>query len=81
MRTLRHDTYLEPYMTIAQLHQLASNFGLKASIAYTSQTQLIRNIQLLRGDEPCFSSEQRYVCTKICEWSQDCRKLKAQWMV
>jgi hypothetical protein len=81
MRTLRHDTYLEPYMTIAQLQQLASNFGLKASVPYTSQTQLIRNIQLLRGDEPCFSSQKRYACTEICEWSQDCRKLKAQWMV
>lgn len=67
-------------MTVEQLQQLACEFGLKASTPYTSQTQLIRNIQLLRGNEPCFSSEKRYVCTEICEWSQECRKLRAQWM-
>lgn len=67
-------------MTVEQLQQLAGEFGLKASLPYTSQTQFIRTIQLLRGKQPCFSSEKRYVCRETCEWSQDCRKLKAKWM-
>jgi hypothetical protein len=67
-------------MTIEQLHQLAFDFGLKASTPYTSQTQLIRSIQLKRGNEPCFLTEKRYACSEICEWVQDCRKLKAHWM-
>ena len=62
-------------MTIEQLQQLACKFGLKAS----SRTQVIRDIQLRRGGEPCFSTEKRYACAESCEWSQDCRKLRAQW--
>jgi len=67
-------------MTIEQLQQLVFDFGLNASISYTSQTQIIRNIQLRRGSEPCFLTEKRYGCREVCEWSQECRKLKAQWM-
>lgn len=62
-------------MTVEQLQELACTLGLKTS----SQTQLIRHIQLLRGGDPCFSTEKRYGCTEICEWSQECRKLKAHW--
>lgn len=62
-------------MTIEKLQELACQFGLKAS----SRTQIIRHIQLLRGGEPCFSSEKRYGCAESCEWSPDCRKLRAQW--
>ena len=67
-------------MTTEQLQQLVFDFGLNASIPYTSQTQIIRNIQLRRGSEPCFLTEKRYGCREVCEWSQECRKLKAQWM-
>lgn len=67
-------------MTVEQMQQLAFEFGLKPSVPYTSQTQLIRNIQLLSGQDPCFSSEKRYFCTETCEWSKECRKLRAQWM-
>ena len=67
-------------MTVEQMQQLAFEFGLKPSLPYTSQTQLIRNIQLLSGKDPCFSSEKRYSCTETCEWSKECRKLRAQWM-
>jgi len=66
-------------MTVEQLQQLASDSGLKTSAPYTSKIQLIRNIQLLRGKDPCFSSEKRYICTDVCEWSAECRKLRAQW--
>lgn len=65
-------------MTVEQLQQLASNLGLEAP--HSSQTQLIRLIQLRRGTEPCFSSEKRHLCTEmLCEWRQDCRKLRAHW--
>ena len=65
-------------MTIEQLQQLAFDFGFAG--IQVSQTQLIRNIQLRRGGDPCYLSEKRYGCTKLCEWSGECRKLKAQWM-
>ncbi|MBW8371952.1 MAG: hypothetical protein K0M66_13410 [Thiobacillus sp.] len=67
-------------MTIEQLQKLACDFGLEAHAPYTSQTQLVRNIQLRCGGDPCFATEKRYGCTEICEWSGECRKLKAQWM-
>lgn len=67
-------------MTVEQLQQLASSFGLKTSAPYTSKIQLVRNIQLLRGKDPCFSSEKRSGCKEMCEWSQECRKLRAHWM-
>lgn len=67
-------------MTTEQLQQLVFDFGLSACVPYTSQTQIIRNIQLRRGSEPCFLTEKRYGCREVCEWSQECRKLKAQWM-
>lgn len=66
-------------MTVEQLQQLAFDFGLESSAPNTSQAQLIRNIQLRCGGDPCFSTEKRYGCTEICEWSGECRKLKAQW--
>lgn len=72
--------YVEPNMTIEQLQQLACDSGLKACISYTAHTQLVRNIQQQRGSEPCFLTEKRYACREVCEWSQDCRKLKAHWM-
>lgn len=47
---------------------------------HTSQTRLIRSVQVLRGGEPCFSTEKRYNCVENCEWSQNCRKLRAVWL-
>lgn len=67
-------------MTTAQLQQLASNFGIRTSATQGSQTELIRAIQTLRDDEPCFSTDKRYDCAEICEWRQDCRKLRAVWL-
>ena len=66
-------------MTYKQLQQLAFDIGLDPTTHYTSQTQRIRTIQLQRGLEPCFVTEKRYTCSEICEWSQECRKLRAQW--
>lgn len=67
-------------MTIEQLQQLAFDFGFGGCARYTSHTQLIRDIQLRRGGDPCFLTDRRYACTKKCEFSAECRKLKAHWM-
>lgn len=67
-------------MTIEQLQQLAFDFGFQEHTLYASPAQLIRYIQLRRGSDPCFLTEKRYVCTETCEWSSECRKLKAQWL-
>jgi hypothetical protein len=64
-------------MTIQQLQQLAFDFGFSAT--HISETQLIRNIQIQRGEEPCYMSDKRYGCTTQCEWRHECCKLKAQW--
>jgi len=66
-------------MTFKQLQQLALDIGLDPTATYTTQTHRIRTIQLQRGVEPCFLTEKRYTCSEICEWSQECRKLRAQW--
>ncbi len=66
-------------MTIAQLHQLACDAGIKDYTLQTPKTVLIRKIQALRGDEPCFATDKSHDCAEICQWRRDCRKLKAAW--
>lgn len=67
-------------MTFAQLQQLASELGINEYAPHTSHTRLIRNVQVHRGGEPCFSTEKRYNCMENCEWSRSCRKLRAVWL-
>ena len=68
-------------MTFSQMQELARNLGLKEHNTHTSQTQLIRHIQLMRGDDPCYTTDKRYDCTdNNCEWRRDCRKLRAVWL-
>ena len=44
------------------------------------QASAIRAIQRQRGEEPCFSTDKRYDCTKQCEWRNNCIKLRAVWL-
>lgn len=67
-------------MTHSQLQQLASELGINEYLSPTSQTKLIRSVQVLRGAEPCYSTEKRYDCKEKCEWAQSCRKLRAVWL-
>lgn len=67
-------------MTLMELQQLARDLGVKEYATHTSQTELVRMIQALRGNEPCFSTDKRYDCTDVCEWRQNCRKLRAVWL-
>jgi hypothetical protein len=72
--------FMELNMTTMQLQQRARDSGHGACTVHTSRSQLVRIIQLRQGGEPCFLTEKRYLCTSICEWSRECRKLVAQWM-
>lgn len=67
-------------MTLMQLQQLACDAGLKEPLSHTPKTILIRKIQTLRGDEPCFDSDKSHDCAELCQWRRDCRKLKAAWL-
>ncbi|BBI99703.1 hypothetical protein FGKAn22_13960 [Ferrigenium kumadai] len=67
-------------MTHTQRQQLANELGINENVAYMSQTRLVRNVQIRRGNEPCFSTEKRYNCEEDCEWSRSCRKLRAVWL-
>lgn len=67
-------------MNIETLQQLASQNGLKQHSDNTSQKMLIRAIQKQRGEEPCFSTDKRYTCHEVCEWSGSCQKLRAVWL-
>lgn len=45
-----------------------------------SEVAVVRAVQLTRGMEPCFRTEQRLLCTEgDCEWRKECRRLVAVW--
>ncbi|MCX8049658.1 MAG: hypothetical protein N3A55_08375 [Methylohalobius sp.] len=29
---------------------------------------------------PCFRSDERYFCTRRCDWAKECKKLIAEWL-
>ena len=46
----------------------------------TSESNLIRTIQTIHNQTPCFRSEVRYTCKNIdCEWLLECKRLVAEW--
>ena len=53
----------------------------RSSNASLSQTQVIRLTQLRNGGDPCYLSDKRYTCGEKCEWSQECRQLRAKWTI
>lgn len=67
-------------MNMAQLQQIACDSRLKEYSHSIPQTALIRKIQVLRGEEPCFATDKSQECAEICQWRRDCRKLKAAWL-
>lgn len=67
-------------MDIESQRQLASVMGLPENRDGSSEKILIRAIQKQRGEEACFLSDERYNCTKVCEWSSRCKKLRAVWL-
>lgn len=69
-----------PGISVLQLQQLMASPGFNDCAHGASQTQLIRETQIERGDEPCFATEMRHDCAQLCEWRRDCRKLMAAWL-
>lgn len=67
-------------MDIESQRQLAREMGLPEKRDSSSDKILIRAIQKQRGEEPCFLSDERYNCNKVCEWRSRCKKLKAVWL-
>lgn len=67
-------------LPVLQSQQMMSSLGFNGCVHGASKTQVIRAIQMKRGDEPCFASDQRHDCALLCEWRRDCRKLMAAWM-
>jgi len=67
-------------MNMASLQQLASQIGLHEYINYSSKNVLVRAIQKHKGEDPCFSTDKRYLCKENCEWCSDCRMLRAVWL-
>lgn len=67
-------------MTLESLQHLAGQIGLHQHVHNTSPRLLIRAIQKQRGEEPCYSTDQRYSCNEICEWRESCQKLRAVWL-
>lgn len=67
--------------SIAQLMDIASTLGIKNHPQqHMSEIELIRSIQRLYHEDPCFATDKRHDCAEMCEWRQDCRKLKAVWL-
>lgn len=44
------------------------------------QTQVIRALQLLLEEVPCFATEKRHDCAEPCKWRRDCRGMVATWL-
>jgi len=67
-------------MNSESLQQLASQMGLQEYDNSSSRKVLIRAIQKQRGQEPCFLTDKRYTCDEVCEWRENCQKLRAVWL-
>ena len=57
----------------------ARSMGLGDNIFYQSKKSLVRTIQKAQGQNPCFLSDNRYVCDDYCEWTRQCKALTAAW--
>jgi len=66
--------------SVTQLMTIANTLGIKSQPQHASEIQLIRSIQRLYNEEPCFATDKRHDCAEMCEWRQDCRKPKAVWL-
>lgn len=58
----------------------ARAMGLGDHILHLSKKSLVRTIQKAQGQDPCFLSDTRYVCDSSCEWTRQCKALKAAWL-
>lgn len=69
-----------PGTSIVQFQQMANTLGLNGEDCAMSKTQVIREIQMAREEDPCFGTDKRHDCAEMCEWRRECRKLIAVWL-
>lgn len=67
-------------MNISSIQLIANEIGLEKYSNERSEKMLIRAIQKQRGEETCFATDKRYLCKQECEWSANCRRLRAVWL-
>lgn len=67
-------------MNSEALQQLVSQMGLQEYDNSSSRKVLIHAIQKQRGQEQCFLTDNRYTCDEVCEWRENCQKLRAVWL-
>ncbi len=68
-------------MNIQILKGLARGVGVVNLESIDKEQDFVRSIQVAKGHQPCFQSDQKYLCREFdCEWRRECLKLVAEWM-
>lgn len=68
-------------MNKANLHRLAREIGIDNPDQISQKTELVRAIQAISHQRPCFRSGQYMLCRDgDCIWISECKKLIAEWM-
>jgi hypothetical protein len=61
-------------MTMAEIREKAAVLGL-TGIGKLRKVELIQQIQLAEGNNPCYGAEWRHRCAEMfCCWRSDCLK-------
>ena len=70
-------------MSIKGLRRLAKSIGVENSETYTQKDELIRAIQIIMHQEPCFNSHLSNHCdiNETCLWRAECQKMVAHWHI
>jgi hypothetical protein len=61
----------ESGMKIQEIRKIAKYWGIDTKVGRSKQ-ELIRDIQVREGNEPCFQTRQE--CENDCLWKEDCLK-------
>lgn len=69
-----------PGTSIVQIQKIANTLGFNGGNFDKSRTQVIREIQMARDEDPCFGTDMRHDCAEMCEWRRECRKPVAAWL-
>lgn len=62
-----------------KLISLARDLQISEHMFNAEKKILVREIQRTIGHEPCYQTDLRYHCNKVCEWD-GCKKLLASWL-
>lgn len=62
------------------LAELALSENVSTTTVMGSEVALVHAVQSARGEEPCYLTEKRLLCSfNRCEWRSDCCRLIAAW--